>query len=51
VQLGDKGFQAQAPYLEGLCIFRKGRFIAGFTNLSDPQRAANEASKLLGRVP
>jgi hypothetical protein len=50
-RLGDEAFQAQAPYLDGLCIFRKGRFIAGFTNLSDPQRAANEAAKLVDRVP
>jgi len=50
-QLGDEAFQAKVPYLECLCIFRKGRYIAGFTNLSDPQHATNEAAKLLDRVP
>jgi hypothetical protein len=51
MQLGDEAFQAKAPYLDGLCIFRKGRHIAGFTNLPDPQYAASEAAKLVARVP
>jgi hypothetical protein len=49
--LGDEAFQAQAPYLDGLCIFRKGRYIAGYTNLPDPQHAESEAAKLLALVP
>ena len=50
-QLGDEAFQAQVPYLNGLCIFRKGRYIAGFTNLPDTQRAKSEAAKLVPLIP
>ena len=50
-QIGDEAFQIQAPYLDGLCIFRKGRFIAGFANLPDPQQAASQSAKLAARIP
>lgn len=50
-QLGDDAFQAKVPYLNGLCIFRKGRYIAGYTNLSDPAVAASKAGTLLERIP
>ena len=51
VKLADEAFVAKAPYLEGICIFRKGRIIAGYTNLPDPQTAAARAAKLLERIP
>ena len=51
VQLGDEALQAQAPYLDGLCIFRKGRYIAGYTNLSDSAEAVIRAGTLLERIP
>jgi len=51
VAIGDEGFQLKAAYLEGVCIFRKGRIIAGYTNLPDPQTAASQAAKLLERIP
>lgn len=50
-RLGDEAFQLKAPYLEGICIFRKGRTIAGFANSPDPQTASTEAAKLLERLP
>ena len=50
-QLGDEAFQVKAPYLDGICIFRKGRIIAGYTNLPDSQSAHVQAAKLLERVP
>ena len=50
-QLGDEAFQAQAPYLKGLCIFRKGRYIGGYTNLSDSAEAVIRAGTLLERIP
>jgi hypothetical protein len=51
VQLGDEAFQVKAPYLEGVCVFRKGKVIAGYTNLPDPAEAATQAAKLLERTP
>ncbi|MGO8758553.1 MAG: DUF6599 family protein [Terracidiphilus sp.] len=51
VQVGDDAFQANAQYLGGLCIFRKGRVIAGFVNLATPQEAAAQAAALAAHIP
>jgi hypothetical protein len=51
VKIADEAFEAKAPYLDGLCIFRKGRIIAGYSNLPDPQTATARAAKLLERIP
>jgi hypothetical protein len=51
IQLGDEAFQVKAQYLDGICIFRKGRIIAGYANLPDPQTAVAQAAKLLERIP
>lgn len=51
LHLADEAFELTAPYLDGICIFRKGRTIAGYTNLPDPQTAAAQAVKLLERIP
>lgn len=50
-QIGDEAFQAKAPYLDGICIFRKGRFVAGYANLPEAQQAASLAAKLAARMP
>jgi hypothetical protein len=50
-QLGDEAFQVKAPYLDGVCIFRKGKVIAGYTNLPDVAEAPAQAAKLLERIP
>ena len=50
-QIGDEAFQAKAPYLDGICVFRKGRFLAGYANLPDAQQAAALAAKLTARIP
>jgi len=50
-KLADEAFELKAPYLDGLCIFRKGRTIAGYTNLPDASLAAAQAAKLLERIP
>jgi hypothetical protein len=49
--IADDAFQAQAQYLDGVCIFRKGRVLAGYANLPTPQQAAAQASVLVGRIP
>ena len=51
VKLADDAFQIKVPYLDGICIFRKGRVIAGYTNLVDPQRAEIQANALVARIP
>ena len=51
IQLSDEAFQVKAPYLDGVCIFRKGGTIAGYTNLPDANQATGEAAKLLERIP
>jgi hypothetical protein len=49
--VGDEGFEFNAPYLGGLCIFRKGRVLAGYSNLPTPQQAATLSAALAGRIP
>jgi len=50
-KVGDEGFQATAEYLAGLCIFRKGRILAGYANLSDAADAVTLAAKLASSLP
>ncbi len=50
-QIGDDAFQSKAQYLDGVCIFRKGRYLGGYANLPDPQEAALLAAKLAARLP
>jgi hypothetical protein len=50
-KVGDEAFQAKAQYLDGICIFRKGRILAGYANLPTPQEAVSQAVKLAARIP
>jgi len=50
-QVGDEAFQAKAQYLDGVCIFRKGRYLGGYANLPDPRQAASQAAILSARMP
>lgn len=49
--VGDEAWIVNAPYLGGICIFRKGRVLAGYVNLPTPQQAATQAAALAGRIP
>lgn len=51
VKVGDEAFQAPAKYLDAICLFRKGKFIAGYANLPKPQVAAAQAANLAARIP
>ena len=51
VKVGDEGFQATAKYLDGICIFRRGKTIGGYTNLPKPQEATEKAAGLAARIP
>ena len=50
-KVGDEAFQATAKYLDSVCIFRKGRTIAGYANLPEPQDASTQAFRLAARIP
>ncbi|MGA8729354.1 MAG: DUF6599 family protein [Terracidiphilus sp.] len=50
-QIGDEAFQSKVQYLDGICVFRKGRYVGGYANLPDPQEAASLAAKLAARIP
>jgi hypothetical protein len=49
--IADDAFQLKAPYLDGICIFRKGRIIGGYANLPDAQTATTRAATLAARIP
>lgn len=48
--VADEAFQAQAPYLGGLCIFRKGSTLAGYANLPTPPDAVALSTQLAARI-
>jgi len=48
--VADEGIQAQAQYLGGLCIFRKGSTLAGYANLPTQQDAVTQAAQLAARI-
>jgi hypothetical protein len=50
-KVGDEAFQAKAQYLGGICIFRKGPYLAGYANMPEPQDAATQAALLATRIP
>jgi Family of unknown function (DUF6599) len=49
--LADEALTIQDKYLGGVCFFRKGRFIAGYANLPDPETAAKLATAFAARLP
>lgn len=49
--VGEEAFQVTDQYLGRLCIFRKGRFIAGYANVADGQDPAALATALAARLP
>jgi hypothetical protein len=50
-KLADEAFQAKTPYLDSVCIFRKGRYIAGYANQPSPEAALASATQLASRIP
>jgi hypothetical protein len=51
VQVGDEAFQATDKYLGRLCFFRKGRYVAGFANLTQSTDSMAMAKVLAARIP
>jgi hypothetical protein len=49
--IGDEAFQVKDKYLGEMCIFRKGRYVAGYANMPEPTAAAALAGQLARRIP
>jgi hypothetical protein len=50
-KIGEEGFQGTDQYLGKVCIFRKGRYVAGYGNIADGQDGVALAAALAKRVP
>jgi hypothetical protein len=50
-RVADEAFQSNDPYLGGLCMFRKGRYLGGFANMPDAKAAAAQAASLAENIP
>ena len=50
-QIGDEAFQVKDKYLGEICIFRKGRYVAGYANMPEPKGADALATQLASRIP
>ncbi len=48
--IADEAFTGTDKYLNGLCVFRKGRFIGGYANLMQGRDAAAEAARFAAQV-
>jgi hypothetical protein len=49
-KVGDEAFQATDQYLGRVCIFRQGRYLAGYGNLADGQDGVALSNALLQRI-
>lgn len=49
--VADEAFLAKDRYLGELCFFRKGSYLGGFVNTSQPDEAARLALSLAQRIP
>ncbi len=50
-KIPDEAFQAFDRYLNGLCVFRKGRYIGGYANLPPGDDGVARAAALAARLP
>ncbi len=49
-KIADEAFTGADKYLDGLCVFRKGRYIGGFANLKGGRDVSAEAASLAASV-
>jgi hypothetical protein len=49
--IGDDAFVGTDRYLDGMVVFRKGRFVAGFAKLKPGRDGPTEATRLLAQLP
>ncbi len=50
-KVGDEAFQFTDRYLGRLCFFRKGRYVGGFANVTEPTDPVEAARALASRIP
>ena len=50
-QVGDEAFQYTDKYLGRLCFFRKGRYVGGFANVTEPTDPVAAARTLASKIP
>lgn len=50
VTLADEAFTATDKYLDGMVVFRKGRYVGGFANLKSGRNVSAEASRLAANI-
>ena len=50
-KIADDGFQATDQYLGKVCIFRKGRYVAGYGNVAEGQDGVALSTVLAKRIP
>jgi hypothetical protein len=48
--IADEAFRATDKYLNGLCVFRKGSYVAGFADLKDGRDGVAEATRLAAGI-
>ena len=48
--IADEAFTATDKYLNGLCFFRKGRFIGGFADLKPGRDGVAESARLSANI-
>jgi hypothetical protein len=48
--IADEAFKATDKYLNGMCVFRKGNFVAGFADLKDGRDGVAEAAGLAANI-
>jgi Family of unknown function (DUF6599) len=51
VKLADEALQLDDKYLGGVCVFRKGRYLAGYAHMPDAAQAVSRARSLAARLP
>ncbi len=49
-KIADEAFTGTDKYLDGLCVFRKGRYIGGFADLKNGRDASAEAAALAASI-
>jgi len=51
LKIADESFSGADRYLDGMVVFRKGRFIGGFANLKNGRNASAETANLAANIP
>ena len=50
-KIGDEAFTGTDKYLDGVCVFRKGKVLAGFSNLQPSRDVTAEATSFANQIP